>query len=97
MQSGSILPGMVFHACHNALLIANSRVTSDMLPSSPLARSMLTPAESGGCLFGWPVVVGGAIAGVLVLAWFSRLHCPKSPEESLEEAIGRGESVMMVS
>ena len=97
VQSGSILPGMVFHACHNALVIANSRLTFDMLPSSPLVRSMLAPDEQGGCVFKWPVVVGGAIVGLLVLAWFSRLASPDSPEESLEKAIARGDSAVMVS
>ena len=31
------------------------------------------------------------MAGFLLLAWFSRLPCPKSPEESLAEAIDRGQ------
>ena len=37
------------------------------------------------------MVVAGAAIGLLLLMWFSRLPCPKSAEESLEEAIDRGQ------
>ena len=71
-------------------VVANSRVTADALPSSPLVRSMLAAGDKGGCEFAWPVVVAGALVGLLLLAWFSRLPCQGSPEESLQNAIGRG-------
>jgi sodium transport system permease protein len=91
VQSGSILPGMVFHVCHNTLAVANSRITSEMFWNWPLLRTIATPVKGGGCTFDWPVVAAGALAGFLLLAWFGRLPCPKSAEESLEEAIERGQ------
>ena len=93
VQSGSILPCMVFHVVHNTLALANSRITPEMIPQLPLLRKIVvTPADGGGCQFEWPVVVSWdrwspcccwcGLAGSLA---------PKSPEEELEEAIERGE------
>ena len=61
VQSGSILPGMVFHVVHNTLAVANSRITPDMIPNSPLLRKLVTPADGGGCAFEWPLVVVGSL------------------------------------
>jgi sodium transport system permease protein len=90
VQSGSILPGVVFHVVHNALAVANSRIAPEMLPAAPWLRKLVVPADGGGCSFEWPVVVVGTLTAVLLLLWFGRLNCPKSPEEQLVEAIGRG-------
>jgi sodium transport system permease protein len=91
VQGGSILPCMVFHLCHNTLALANSRITPAMLPDWPLLRAFAAPADNGGCLFTWPTIVTGAMAAFLLLAWFSRLSGGKSAEESLTEAIERGQ------
>jgi sodium transport system permease protein len=95
VQSGSILPGIVFHAVHNTLAVANSRMTSDMLPNASVLNQLVTPAEGGGLLFQWPVVVIGLLLSALVLMWFGRLNAPKSEEEALVEAIRRGQLVML--
>ncbi|MCD4726556.1 MAG: ABC transporter permease subunit, partial [Pirellulales bacterium] len=39
VQSGSILPGMVFHAIHNTLTLANTRVTPEMFAKWPIAEA----------------------------------------------------------
>ena len=36
VQSGSILPGMVFHVVHNTLAVANARLAPGLLPDWPL-------------------------------------------------------------
>jgi sodium transport system permease protein len=92
VQSGSIVPCMVFHLCHNALAIVNSRIVPAMLPERPLLRAFVTPGEGGGCSFTWPAIVVAAMAAFLLLRWFSRLPCMKSAEESLEETIDRGQT-----
>jgi sodium transport system permease protein len=88
VQSGSILPCMVFHVSHNALVILNSRI---VLPDSTVLRAFVTPIQGGGCQFTWPAIVTGAMAAFLLLRWFGRLPWAKSPEESLEETIDRGQ------
>ncbi len=82
VQSGSILPCMVFHLCHNALLVASSRIAPNMFPEWPLLRAFVTPTKSNGCAFTWPTIVVGAMAAYLLLAWFGRLSGGKLPEES---------------
>ncbi len=73
IQSGSILPGMAFHMCHNGLAVANCRITPDIIPPNwPLLRAVVAPASDGGCAFTTPAVVAGAMAAFLILAWFSR-------------------------
>ena len=91
VQSGSILPGVIFHLVHNALAVANSRIMPEMLPDSPVLKNLVTSADGGGFLFQWPLVVVGSLAAVLLLTWFGRLNGPKSQEEALAEAIDRGE------
>lgn len=89
VQSGSLLPGIVFHGCHNALAVTNTRITASMLPDLPVVRTMVMPVEGGGCLFEWPLVVVGMLTALLLLAWFGRRPYEKSFEETQHEAIGR--------
>ena len=91
VQSGSILPGMVFHVVHNALAVANMHVTSETWDLFPALRLVAEPGERGGCTFGWPAVIGGALVGAALLIWFAVLPGSKSPEEALEEAIEQSE------
>lgn len=83
IQGGSILPCMVFHFCHNGLLLVNSRITADMLPEWPVLRAFVVPSEAGGCTFTWPAIIAGAMAGYLLLSWFSRLSDQRLTEEPL--------------
>jgi sodium transport system permease protein len=91
LQSGSILPGMVFHVVHNGLAVANGRVTPAMIPNWPLLRKLVAPADGGGCTFEWPLLVIASLGAVLLLGWLARLNCPQSPEEKLAEAIAQGD------
>jgi sodium transport system permease protein len=93
VQSGSILPCMVFHLCHNSLVLVNSRITPSMFADWPMLRRFATPGAEGGCLFAWQTVVAGAMAAFLLLAWFRRLPSGKPSEESLADggvSFGRG-------
>ncbi len=91
VQSGSLLPGVAFHLVHNTLGVASARITPAMLDQLPLAKVFVTPGDGGGIAFTWPAVVGGAVLGLLLLGLFAMIPCPKSAEESLEEAIERGQ------
>ena len=74
VQSGSILPGIVFHVVHNALALASTRITPEMVPDVPALRTLVTPLDGGGCLFAWPVALAGGLAATLLLVWFARLR-----------------------
>jgi sodium transport system permease protein len=90
VQSGSILPGIVFHVVHNSLALLNSRVTPEMVPEPPALRTLVTPLDGGGCLFAWPVTLAGVLAATVLVLWFARLRAPQSPEEAAAAAIRRG-------
>jgi len=91
VQSGSILPGIVFHVVHNALALASTRITPEMVPDVPALRTLVTPLDGGGCLFAWPVALAGGLAATLLLVWFARLRAPLSAEEELAAAIRHGQ------
>jgi sodium transport system permease protein len=91
IQTGSILPGMVFHMVHNALAVANTRITPDMVAATSPIRKFATPLETGGCTFTWPTVAAGVLSVTLVLMWFAKLNSKGSAEEELEAAIERGQ------
>ena len=90
VQSGSIVPCMVFHVLHNTLALANAQITRELLERSPMLGAMMTPAADGRCVYQWQVVAFGILAAGLLLAWFGRLQYAKSPEEELQDAIRRG-------
>ena len=72
VQSGSILPGMVFHVVHNTLAVANSRITPETIAKFPLLRELVTPVTGGGCTFEWPLVVVGSLGAVLLMMRFGQ-------------------------
>ena len=92
VQSGSILPCIVFHFVHNSLALLNSRLTPAMFDNISGMESLIVPGKNGGCTFTWSVVIFGALAGLLVMIWFGLLHYQKTPEEELQQAIARGEA-----
>jgi len=107
VQSGSLLPAVVFHLTHNALAVANSRITPETLHELRANRIVgellhdsrvhdliyfwVRRGDAGGCVFQWPAVIAGSMLALLLLVWFAVLPCAKSPEEALEEAIERAE------
>jgi len=89
VQSGSLLPGIVFHIVHNALPISPLKL-DDLLERWPIFRKVIS-LEDGKCGYDTTLVVVAGLAAFALLAWFYRLPSPKSAEEQLEEAIRRGQ------
>ncbi len=90
VQTGSILPCMLFHLVHNSLTLVTGRITSETLARWPFLGKMLSVHEETGCVFHWPVVVAGGLAAVLLVGFLGRVSYRKSPEEQLQEAIDLG-------
>ena len=91
VQSGSILPCIVFHLTHNSLALLNSRLTPAMFENISGMGSLIVPGKNGGCTYTWSVVIFGTLAGLLMMVWFGLLPYQKTPEEELQQAIARGE------
>ena len=90
VQTGSILPCMLFHLSYNALTIAIPYVSAETLSRWPLLDMILIPSSKAGYTYHWSVVVIGSVASVILLFWFGHLPYQKSPEEELQDAIDRG-------
>jgi sodium transport system permease protein len=91
VQSGNILPCIVFHLTHNSLALLNSRLTPAMIENISGMGSLIVPGKNGGCTYTWSVVIFGTLAGLLIMVWFGLLPYQKTPEEALQQAIARGE------
>ncbi len=90
VQTGSILPGIIFHLTHNSLMLAYARITPEVLERWPSLGSLLKKVPDDGYAYHWQVVAVGVFAACLILARLTRLDYPKSKEEKLQEAIRRG-------
>ncbi len=89
VQSGSLLPGVVYHVLNNTLAMAGSRISDETVRQFPAIRTVLSYSSSEGYVFHWQVVLAGIVAALLLLRWFARLPCPKSLAEELRDAVRR--------
>jgi len=88
VQTGSILPGMLFHVIHNTLTLADAKIIPQLVDRWPVLGTLMAPAEEG-VVFGWPAVAVSGVLAFALLVWFQRLYCPKSEEERRQEAVVR--------
>jgi sodium transport system permease protein len=88
VQSGSLLPCIVFHLVHNSLGVLAAGWTPEVVAESPLLRMLMTQTD-GVPVYRWSVVVAGTVAGLVVLHWFSGLRHPMTEEERLQARIRR--------
>ena len=68
-RSGSLLPGVLFHGLHNALLVTVASFDQQFAASGQEPPAWLT--ENG--LYSWPVVAVSAAAGLVLLVLVSRV------------------------
>jgi sodium transport system permease protein len=90
VQSGSILPGMIFHVIHNGLLAASTRASRQIVEDWPSLGNFLRIGNDGALEFTWPVIVAGAVVMIAILVWFLRLPYRKSLEEIRLRRIAKG-------
>jgi sodium transport system permease protein len=89
IQSGSLVPGMLFHGTYNALMLASSllpQYSADLAARWPVTRSLFIGSTPGDMEYRLPVVIVTGIAAVGVLAWFHRLPYQATKEERLSDA-----------
>jgi len=80
VQSGSLVPGMVFHCTHNSLSLLAARVTPTVLADHPWLNWLFRPVEPEAVVYAyhWPWLALGAAVGTGILLWFRQLT-PQRP------------------
>ena len=89
VQTGSIFPGMAFHATHNAAaVLLTSWVAENVVPDQHWKWvADVNPPGYIGIGYNPLIIAGGIVLAGAILRWFSRLPHPLSYEEELQEAI----------
>jgi sodium transport system permease protein len=89
IQSGSLIPGMLFHATYNSLMLASSLLPQyfeQLNARWPSAKSLFTEVAPDNYEYRLPIVIVAGIASAAVLAWFHRLPYQATKEETLSDA-----------
>ena len=86
VQTGSLLPCIVYHLTHNSLSMVIAICVPKLLQAYPGFSLLFSDGESG-TLYQWPAVAVGLLLGMAILNWFRNLPYEQSQEESLQEAL----------
>lgn len=92
VQTGSLLPCVVYHFMNNAAALISTRVNDDLVRAWPELSWLFVPIDDGKYAFGWWVAVAGALCSLLILWWFSRLDHQETHEEVLQKALDHQEA-----
>jgi len=83
VQTGSILPCVLFHMTHNALGL----LTPQLFSRYPALAGLKNDVDGGGYVYHAGVVAFGGLITFAVLWWLRGLDYPRSTEERLRESI----------
>ncbi len=72
IQSGSVLPGMLFHAVHNTLGVCLQQLPAAAASRWFGAEWLLRDVADEGIAYRWPILVASLLCGGLILANFQR-------------------------
>lgn len=91
IQTGSLLPAILFHLVHNSMSVIVS-LSSDAMANSlreyPFLTWFATMSEQG-ISYGWPTLALSAAFSILLLRWFSVQDYEHTHEESRQESLDR--------
>jgi sodium transport system permease protein len=90
VQTGSLLPGVLFHMTHNSLALLAGKLTPQCLVDYPALRYLVHNVGSAGqeeYMFHSPIVALGGLAAIAILVCFRHIPYSRSPEEALQDAL----------
>ncbi|MFO0789116.1 MAG: ABC transporter permease subunit/CPBP intramembrane protease [Pirellulales bacterium] len=85
VQTGSIIPCMLFHMTYNGLMFA-TQLWPDALADRPSLGMLVHEPAPGQILYNWPVVALCAAAALVPLVWLQRLPYQATREEQINDA-----------
>jgi sodium transport system permease protein len=86
IQTGSLLPCIVYHLTHNALSMVMA-ISVPKLIETYSGLSFLFSDGEAGTFYEWPAVAVGLVMGIGILNWFRNLPYEHTKEEVLQEAL----------
>ncbi len=93
VQTGSLVPCILFHMTHNGLLLLASQVVlgSATFARHPVLELFLQPTADGGpgLVFRWPGILAGAVVAGYALHRLCRRRYQPTEEEQLQDALIR--------
>ena len=92
VQTGSLLPGIVFHLTHNSLGVMLGRISPRTIEATPWLGWLLGPSQSVATpnTYHYPVLIFSVVMTAAIFYWFRRLPHASTPEEVFREAVHRG-------
>lgn len=93
VQTGSLLPGVIYHLTHNGLAVVVSRLTPEWLDAHPQFAPLFTSISSEGPVYQPALVVLGGLLALLLLLWFRALPFQPYAEERLQTALNHQSAV----
>jgi sodium transport system permease protein len=87
VQTGSLLPGVLFHVVHNSLFVFLAQFSPAATDEHHWLHWLMAGAADEAPLYRWPVVACSLLASVVILIWFHKLPYARTAEESLQESI----------
>jgi sodium transport system permease protein len=87
IQTGSLLPGVLFHVIHNSMALLVQQFAPALRTEHAWLSWLMHDASEQGQLYAWPVVAVSLTVSGALLYWFHKLPYAHTPEESLQEAI----------
>jgi sodium transport system permease protein len=88
VQTGSLVPCMLFHMTHNALMFASLH-WPELAERWPQAGRLYYEPMPNEIAYRWPVVLVCGAAGIALLWWLHRLPYQATKEEQLSDARAR--------
>jgi len=87
VQTGSLLPGIVFHLTHNATKLLYKEIGTPDPNGNDAINWIFKFDEKGEFSYQPGMVVLSVLLSILILAWFARLTYARSVEEALQDKI----------
>lgn len=94
IQSGSLLPGVAYHAVHNGLSVLIGRLGVETVESQPVLRLIFEPGQDAGeLLYRGPVLIFAAAIAAGLVWWLTRLpsEASRKPRVATDRTIDAAE------
>ena len=98
VQTGSLLPGMLYHVVNNSLTFLVASWFEDDGAGAAVKQAVkhLVRLENNEVVYSWPAAILGALVAAAILFWFRNLPYKRSAEEKLQEAIDHQSAASLV-